>query len=55
MKSAEHWKCFLDGKQVIKKGFEHNMQIDISDLKKGLYIAIVKTDKIIKSFKLTIN
>ncbi len=45
----------LDGKQVIKKGFEHNMQIDISDLKKGLYIAIVKTDKIIKSFKLTIN
>lgn len=45
----------MDGKLVFKKEFEHNMQIDISDLKKGLYIALAKTDKFCKSFKLTID
>ncbi len=45
----------LDGKLIMEKEFEHNKPIDISGLKKGLYIALAKTDKFSKSFKLTID
>ncbi|MBP7507575.1 MAG: MBL fold metallo-hydrolase [Prolixibacteraceae bacterium] len=45
----------LDGKLIMEKEFEHDMPVDISGLKKGLYIALAKTDKFSKSFKLTIN
>ncbi len=45
----------LDGKLVMEDEFMPGLPVDISVLKKGIYIALAKTDKISKSFKLTIN